>query len=285
MRRLLPALAALALALFALVGTAAPAVAATPTGGHVATELRTAAPALTLPMAPNGPKGPGQKDTSTFEFSINGAKGKPSTPLTVILAMTVLSVAPALLLMCTCFTKILVVLGLTRNALGLTTVPPNQVLAGLALFLSLFVMGPVLSEMNEVGVQPYLKGDKGQSKAFSDGVAPLREFMIGKTRTDELRMITGVAGYEKPENPQSVPLATLIPAFVLSELKSAFIIGFIIFVPFLIIDLIVSAALMSMGMMMLPPVMISLPFKLLLFVMVDGWGLIITSLLKTYSGG
>ncbi len=285
MRRLLPALAALALALFALVGTAAPAVAATPTGGHVATELRTAAPALTLPMAPNGPKGPGQKDTSTFEFSINGAKGKPSTPLTVILAMTVLSVAPALLLMCTCFTKILVVLGLTRNALGLTTVPPNQVLAGLALFLSLFVMGPVLSEMNEVGVQPYLKGDKGQSQAFSDGVAPLREFMIGKTRTDELRMITGVAGYEKPKNPQSVPLATLIPAFVLSELKSAFIIGFIIFVPFLIIDLIVSAALMSMGMMMLPPVMISLPFKLLLFVMVDGWGLIITSLLKTYTGG
>ncbi len=285
MRRILPALAALALALFALVGTAAPAVAATPTGGHVAGELRTAGPALTLPMAPKGPKGPGQKDSSTFEFSINGAKGKPSTPLTVILAMTVLSVAPALLLMCTCFTKILVVLGLTRNALGLTTVPPNQVLAGLALFLSLFVMGPVLSEMNEVGVQPYLKGDKGQSQAFSDGVAPLREFMIGKTRTDELRMITGVAGYEKPKNPQSVPLATLIPAFVLSELKSAFIIGFIIFVPFLIIDLIVSAALMSMGMMMLPPVMISLPFKLLLFVMVDGWGLIITSLLKTYTGG
>ncbi len=285
MRRLPAALAALALMLFALVGIAAPAVAATPTSSHVATELRVTAPAIALPLAPKGPKGPGQQDASTFEFSVNGAKGKPSTPLTIILAMTVLSVAPALLLMCTCFTKILVVLGLTRNALGLTTVPPNQVLAGLALFLSLFVMAPVLTEMNEVGVQPFLKGDKGQSQAFTDGVAPLREFMIGKTRTDELRMITGVAGYEKPKNPQSVPLATLIPAFVLSELKSAFIIGFIIFVPFLIIDLIVSAALMSMGMMMLPPVMISLPFKLLLFVMVDGWGLIITSLLKTYSGG
>ncbi len=222
MRRLPAALAALALMLFALVGIAAPAVAATPTSSHVATELRVTAPAIALPLAPKGPKGPGQQDASTFEFSVNGAKGKPSTPLTIILAMTVLSVAPALLLMCTCFTKILVVLGLTRNALGLTTVPPNQVLAGLALFLSLFVMAPVLTEMNEVGVQPFLKGDKGQSQAFTDGVAPLREFMIGKTRTDELRMITGVAGYEKPKNPQSVPLATLIPAFVLSELKSAF---------------------------------------------------------------
>ncbi len=278
--------AAAVLALLASAGTAAPALAAPSRVPAVLAAAPSAAlPAVALPAAPKGPKGVGESGSNSVKLEINGAKGKPSTPLTIILAMTVLSVAPALLLMCTCFTKILVVLSLTRNALGLTTVPPNQVLAGLALFLSLFVMGPVLAEMNEVGVQPYLKGDKTQSQAFSDGVEPLREFMVGKTRTDELRMITGVAGYEKPKNPQSVPLATLIPAFVLSELKSAFIIGFVIFVPFLIIDLIVSAALMSMGMMMLPPVMISLPFKLLLFVMVDGWGLVITSLLKTYASG
>ncbi|MDP9416477.1 MAG: flagellar type III secretion system pore protein FliP [Actinomycetota bacterium] len=284
--RALLVVAAAVLALLASAGTAAPALAAPSRVPAVLAAAPSAAlPAVALPAAPKGPKGVGESGSNSVKLEINGAKGTPSTPLTIILAMTVLSVAPALLLMCTCFTKILVVLSLTRNALGLTTVPPNQVLAGLALFLSLFVMGPVLAEMNEVGVQPYLKGDKTQSQAFSDGVEPLREFMVGKTRTDELRMITGVAGYEKPKNPQSVPLATLIPAFVLSELKSAFIIGFVIFVPFLIIDLIVSAALMSMGMMMLPPVMISLPFKLLLFVMVDGWGLVITSLLKTYASG
>ena len=253
---------------------AAPVAPAAPGDGPVAPDAGPAAP-----VGPQLPAGPG----SNVRVEINGISGKPSTPLTIVLAMTVMSVAPALLLMCTCFTKVFVVLGLTRNALGLTNIPPNQVLAGLALFISLFVMAPVLTEVNNDGVQPYLKGEKTQSQAFNDGVEPLREFMVSKTRKNELALFTKVAGDEKPKNADEVPLTTLIPAFVLSELKSAFIIGFVIFIPFLIIDLVVSAALMSMGMMMLPPVMISLPFKLLLFVLVDGWGLVVTSLVASYA--
>jgi flagellar biosynthetic protein FliP len=206
----------------------------------------------------------------------------PSSSVTVILAMTVLSVAPALLLMCTSFTKIIVVLSLTRNALGLQSVPPNQVLAGLALFLSLFVMGPVLTQVNHDGIQPYLKGDKTTTAAYNDGVKPLRSFMLAHTRKDELALLIKVSKQEKPAKPADVSISTLIPAFVLSELRSAFIIGFVIFVPFLVIDIVVSATLMSLGMMMLPPVMISLPFKLLLFVLVNGWGLVVTALVQSY---
>jgi flagellar biosynthetic protein FliP len=208
--------------------------------------------------------------------------GKPSTSITILIALTVLSVAPALLLLCTSFTKIFVVLSITRNALGLTSVPPNQVLAGLALFLTLFIMGPTFSEMNDKGVQPYLRGDKTQSVAFADGVAPLRKFMVDHTRSDEIALFTKVAGKPAPKNRDSVPLPTLIPAFALSELRSAFIVGFVIFVPFLVIDMVVSAALMSMGMMMMPPVTVSLPFKLLLFVLVNGWGLVVTALVASY---
>jgi flagellar biosynthesis protein FliP len=234
-------------------------------------------PATPGPVAPTAPAGP------TVKVDLNGVTGsKPSTSITVILGITLLSVAPALLLMMTSFTKIVVVLSLSRNALGLQGVPPNQVLVGLALFLSLFVMSPVLSKVNSDGVQPYLKGDKTQSVAFTDGVQPLREFMLAHTRKDELALLSKVADRKLPETRADVPLTTLIPAFVISELKSAFIIGFIIFVPFLVIDIVVSAALMSMGMMMLPPVMISLPFKLLLFILVDGWGLIITALVQSY---
>jgi len=194
----------------------------------------------------------------------------------------VLSVAPALLLLCTSFTKIFMVLGITRNALGLTSMPPNQVLAGLALFLSLFVMGPTVSAMNQQGVQPYLKGDKTQSVAFHDGVQPLRDFMWKTTREDEVGLMIKLSGQAKPKNKDSVQLTTLIPAFILSELRAAFIIGFVIFIPFLLIDMVVSASLMSLGMMMLPPVTVSLPFKLLLFVLVNGWGLILTALVASY---
>jgi flagellar biosynthetic protein FliP len=161
-------------------------------------------------------------------------------------------------------------------------VPPNPVLVGLALFLTTFVMGPVLAQVNDDGVQPYLKGDKTQSQAFTDGVQPLRTFMLDHTRKEELAMLSKVAERKLPETRADVPLTTLVPAFMLSELKSAFIIGFVIFVPFLVIDIVVSSVLMSMGMMMLPPVMISLPFKLLLFVLVDGWGLIVTALVQSY---
>ncbi|RKS80119.1 flagellar biosynthetic protein FliP [Motilibacter peucedani] len=253
------------------------------TGVTVGTSLLTAGAASAAPTAPKGPTGPtGPTSPTGVTVDLGGIVGKPSTSLTVILAITLLSVAPALLLMCTCFTKVFVVLGLTRNALGVQNVPPNQVLAGLALFISLFVMAPVLSDVNKDGVQPYLKGDKTQSEAFKDGVKPLQQFMVKKTRKEELALFTKVAQKEKPKSAAEVPLTTLVPAFVLSELKSAFIIGFIIFIPFLVIDIVVSAGLMSMGMMMLPPVMISLPFKLLLFVLVDGWGLVISSLVSSY---
>jgi flagellar biosynthetic protein FliP len=174
------------------------------------------------------------------------------------------------------------VLGLTRNALGLQQIPPNQVLAGLALFLSLFIMAPVLSQVNEQGVQPYMSGDKPAAAAFESGVQPLKDFMLDNTDDGELELLTNVADREMPENPDQVSLATLVPAFILTELKQAFIIGFIIFVPFLVIDIVVSGALMALGMMMMPPVMVSLPFKLLLFVMVDGWALVIKSLVSSY---
>ena len=158
----------------------------------------------------------------------------------------------------------------------------RPIIAGLALFISLFIMGPTVSAMNEQGVQPYLKGDKTQSQAFNDGVKPLQDFMWKTTRDDEVALMLKLAGEERPASRDDVELTTLIPAFILSELRAAFIIGFVIFIPFLIIDMVVSASLMSLGMMMLPPTTIALPFKLLLFVLVNGWGLIITALVGSY---
>ena len=234
--------------------------------------------APTDPAAPTGPE-------PSVTVDLNGVNGTPSSSIVVLLALTVLSVAPALLLMMTSFTKIFVVLALTRNALGLTGVPPNQVLAGLALFLSLFIMSPVLQDVNAVGLQPYLTGALTFTQAVEVGVGPLREFMLGQTREEDLALMTRAADLPNPESPEAVPTLTLIPAFMLSELRSAFIIGFVVFVPFLVIDLVVSAALMSMGMMMLPPVTVSLPFKLLLLVLVDGWGLIVTALVGSYGAG
>ncbi|MEU4559929.1 flagellar type III secretion system pore protein FliP [Actinoplanes sp. NPDC023936] len=230
-------------------------------------------------------RAPAPPSPPSINLNINGTNpdgSRPASSLVIVLGLTALSVAPALLLLCTSFTKVFMVLGITRNALGLTTMPPNQVLAGLALFLSLFIMGPTVSSINDVGVQPYLAGDKTQSQAFQDGVEPLRDFMSEVTREDEVALLIRVSGEEQPANMDDVPLTTLIPAFVLSELRAAFIIGFVIFIPFLIIDLVVSASLMSLGMMMLPPVTVALPFKLLLFVLVDGWGLIITALVGSY---
>jgi flagellar biosynthetic protein FliP len=234
------------------------------------------APAAPTPVAPVDPSQP------VVSVDLNGTSTKPSTSIVILIALTLLSVAPALLLLCTSFTKIFVVLSITRNALGLQNVPPNQVLAGLALFLSLFVMSPTLSKMNADGVQPYLRGDKTQTVAFSDGIKPLKTFMASHTRPDEIALFTKVANKPTPKNRESVPLDTLIPAFALSELRAAFIIGFVIYIPFLVIDLVVSAALMSLGMMMLPPVTVSLPFKMLLFVLVNGWGLVITALVASY---
>jgi flagellar biosynthetic protein FliP len=266
--------AASAAPLAAPVPHAAPAPYAAP-AGPVAAPVGPTAPVK--PVKPTG--------SSSIKLNIDGTNpdgSKPSSSIVILLGLTVLSVAPALLLLCTAFTKVFVVLGITRNALGLTSMPPNQVIAGLALFISMFIMSPTLSEINAQGVQPYLKGDKTQSQAFDAGIKPLRAFMIKSTRKDEIALLTKVSKSPKPANADDVELTTLIPAFVLSELRAAFIIGFVIFIPFLIIDMVVSASLMSLGMMMLPPVTVALPFKLLLFVLVNGWGLIITALVASY---
>jgi flagellar biosynthetic protein FliP len=172
---------------------------------------------------------------------------------------------------------------MTRNALGLTTVPPNQVLAGLTLFLSLFIMWPVLTDVNTAAVQPYLDGSISFGDAVDAALQPLSQFMLAHTREEDIALMTRAAGLDNPSDAGAVPIQTLVPAFMISELRAAFIIGFVIFVPFLVIDLVVSSALMAMGMMMLPPVMVSLPFKILLFVLVDGWGLLVTNLVGSYS--
>jgi flagellar biosynthetic protein FliP len=239
------------------------------------------------PIDPSAPIDPAAPVVGNGEISVsvNGPNGTPSSSIVTIIGITLLSVAPAMLLMMTSFTKIFIVLAMTRNALALPSIPPNQVLAGLALFLSLFIMWPVLTDVNELGVQPYLAGTIDFNTALTAGSEPLRAFMLSFTREQDLALMTRAAGQENPATPADVDIITLIPAFIISELRSAFIIGFVIFIPFLVIDLVVSAALMAMGMMMLPPVTVSLPFKILLFILVDGWGLIITTLIKSYQGG
>ena len=230
---------------------------------------------------------PTDTDTGTIvdgvvNIGINGPDGAPASSLLVLLGITVLSIAPAILLMMTSFTKIFIVLAMTRNAIGLTSIPPTQVLAGLALFLSIFIMWPTLADINTLAVQPYLDGGIDFQGAVDAASGPLRTFMLAHTREEDLGLMTRAADLANPDSPETVPLQTLIPAFMISELRAGFIIGFVIFVPFLVIDLVVSAGLMAMGMMMLPPVMISLPFKILLFVLVDGWTLLVTALVGSY---
>lgn len=240
------------------------------------TRAAQAAPGPTAPAAPTPPVAP---TAPAVDINVGGT---PTTAVTILLLLTVLSVAPSIVLLMTSFTKIFVVLSITRNALGLQNVPPNQVMAGLSLFLSLFIMSPVLNRVYQLGLGPFLSGAKTPQQAFQDGVVPLRTFMLDHTRGAEIALMSRAAGLRNPASPEQVPLTTLIPSFVLSELRQAMIIGFVIYVPFLIIDMVVSATLMSLGMMMLPPVMVSLPFKLILFVLVDGWGLIVTSLVSSY---
>jgi flagellar biosynthetic protein FliP len=276
-----------------LINTPAGATTTTPTTVPVAASHLTAvragyvlaAPRLAPaagPAAPKAPKGPSKSSGTAGTVSVN-VDPKPSTSVTVLLLLTVLSLAPSIILLMTSFTKIFVVLSITRNALGLTGVPPNQVLAGLSMFLSLFIMGPTVKKVNTDGIQPYLKGTKPQATAFRDGVAPLRDFMLHHTRHEEIALMLRAGHLPNPASVDKLDLTTLIPAFVLSELRSAMIIGFVIYIPFLIIDMVVSSSLMSLGMMMLPPVSVSLPFKMLLFVLVDGWGLIINALVQSYT--
>ena len=236
--------------------------------------------AITQPNPVPTPTAPSVNDL--IQNTVNGPNGSPAESVIVLIGITLLSVAPALILMMSSFTKIFVVLAMTRNALGLQSIPPNQILAGLALFLSIFIMWPVLQHINVDAVQPYLHGTIDIQGAINQASGPLREFMLAHTRQEDIALMTRAAGRHNPKSPSDVSLSTLIPAFMISELRSAFIIGFVIFVPFLVIDLVVSSALMAMGMMMLPPVMISLPFKILLFVLVDGWSLIVTTLVGSY---
>ncbi len=224
----------------------------------------------------------GASGDGSINIDIGTPSDGPSQSVLLIVGLAVLSLAPSLVLMLSSFTRIVIVLSLTRNALGLQGIPPNQVLVGLALFLSLFVMGPTLSEVNEQALQPYMDGAITQEVAYERASAPMHSFMMAQTRSSELDLMIGASGAERPDNPDDIPMSTLIPAFLLSELKTAFIMGFVIFIPFLIIDIVVAAVLMSLGMMMLPPVFVSLPFKLLLFVMVGGWSLIVQTLLASF---
>ena len=215
-------------------------------------------------------------------MSIIENPGDLSTALQILILLTVLTLAPAILILMTSFTRIVVSLSFIRNAIATNQMPPNQVLIGLALFLTFFIMAPVFMEAYTEGISPYLSGEIDLDTALTSTMEPIREFMFTNTSENYLSIFLEIRGEPMPETKADVSTLTLIPAFVISELKTAFQIGFMIFIPFLVIDMIVASILMAMGMMMLPPVMISLPFKILLFVLVDGWNLVVRSLLASF---
>jgi flagellar biosynthetic protein FliP len=200
----------------------------------------------------------------------------------VLLILTVLTLAPAILIMMTSFTRIVIVLSFVRQAIGTQQMPPNQLVVGLSLFLTLFVMSPALTKINSEALQPYMAGTLPQDEALDKALSPLRQFMFNQTRDADLSLFVKMARIERPKTRADVPTTVLVPAFVISELKTAFQIGFIIYLPFLVIDMVTASVLMAMGMMMLPPVIISLPFKIMLFVFVDGWSLLVGSLVKSF---
>ncbi|WP_322903925.1 flagellar type III secretion system pore protein FliP [Paenibacillus campi] len=209
--------------------------------------------------------------------------GAATSSLSILLLITIISIAPAFMVLMTSFTRIVIVLSFVRTSLGTNQMPPNQVLVGLALFLTLFIMSPTLSQMNQVALQPYLQGNLTQMQALQAAEKPIKEFMFKHTREKDLLLFLEYTGTPKPSNVQDIPLTVMVPSYAISELKTAFQMGFMIFIPFLVIDIVVASVLMAMGMMMLPPVMISLPFKILLFVLVDGWYLIVKSLLMSFN--
>ncbi len=216
------------------------------------------------------------------DMSVN-INGDSVETLDIMLQLTLIMLLPSILVMMTSFTRIVIVLSFLRNALGLQQTPPNQVLIGIAIFLSLFVMSPVLSEINTQAYEPYQNQQITQQEFFDKATVPIKEFMLKQTKNDDLDLFVTMADIEQVEDIKQLPMNVVIPAFMTSELKRAFTIGFLLFIPFLIIDIIVSSTLMSMGMIMLPPAMISLPFKLLLFVLVDGWGLLFKTLVMTFN--
>ena len=219
----------------------------------------------------------------TISLGSAGDSSQLVTGIQILLLLTVLSTAPALLMMVTSFTRVVVVLSFVRRAIGTQTTPPNQVLIALSLFLTVFIMSPVWQSMNRNALQPYMAKQIGQGEAFQRAMAPLRSFMLAQTREKDLSLFVEMAKMERPRTPADIPTHVLIPAFAISELRTSFEIGFLIYVPFLILDMVIASVLMSMGMMMLPPIVISLPFKLLLFVLVDGWYLVVGSLVKSFA--
>ncbi len=219
----------------------------------------------------------------TFNMGEEGNADQVTLALKILFALTVLSVAPSILLMTTSFVRVVIVLSIVRQAMGVRNMPPNQVVVGLALFLTIFIMSPVLQTVNNQALQPYLNEEIGEERALQEAVAPVREFMFSQVREKDLKLMVRIADHDRPEDLEDVSTMTLIPAFMISELKKAFQIGFMIFVPFLIIDMVTASVLMTMGMLMLPPVIISLPFKVLLFVLVDGWHLVVGSLVQSFN--
>lgn len=225
---------------------------------------------------------------STPFFSLGITQEKSNEPgdlnivLQIFLLLTVLSLAPAILVMLTSFTRIVIVLSLLRQAIGTHQMPPNQIIIGLSLFLTFFIMSPVLQKVDSEAVQPFLEKKINQEQAFEKALVPIRKFMLKQTREKDLALLVGISKIDRPKNVDDIPISVVIPSFIISELKSAFQIGFLLYVPFLVIDMIVASVLLSMGMMMLPPIMVSLPFKLVLFVLADGWYLIVGSLVKSF---
>jgi len=221
--------------------------------------------------------------------SVNLSLGGQSSPqgvataIQIVLLLTVITLAPAILLMMTSFTRIVIVFSLLRQAIGVQQAPPNQVVIGLSLFLTFFIMTPAFNTINETALKPYMAGSLTQEVAFANTVTPLREFMLKNTREKDIELFINLSKSETPKTKDDISTLAIIPAFVTSELKTAFQIGFLIYLPFLVIDMIVASVLMSMGMMMLPPVMISLPFKLMLFVLVDGWYLLVGSVVQSFT--
>lgn len=288
-RSLLPALLAALVTLIVLLAPASAAEAQS-TSTTIATTPRTPTSATTASgtgatdvTEPTSPSAVAEGETASVTLDLrNGASGDGAGPVQVILLVTLLSVGPAILMLVTSFTRIVIVLSLTRNAIGLQGAPPNQVILGLAMFLTLFVMSPAIKEINEEALQPYLDKEISQSEAFDRGVVPVKEFMSKQVREGDLALFLDISGEEVPADVMDVPLTTLVPAFVIGELRAAFIIGFVIFIPFLVIDMVVSAGLMSMGMVMVQPMTVALPFKLLLFVLVDGWQLLAGSLVESF---
>ena len=217
-----------------------------------------------------------------FSLATDEDGDRLSSTLQILFLLTIITLAPAILIMVTSFTRIIVVLHFTRSALGTQTTPPNQVLIGLALFLTFFIMSPVYTQINNNAIKPLSQGEISQDEAYDVGVKPLRTFMLGQVEIKDLRLFMDIAGIAEVETVDEIPLTVIIPAFVISELRAAFIIGFLIYIPFIIIDMVVASTLMSMGMMMLPPTMIAMPFKILLFIVADGWNLIVGEVVKTF---